>query len=125
MAIPGEENRTTAHDDSTQTTLDSNISASESLSADAEKSPQPVPEGRRVSSASNTAGSLTRVRSYNAYGCDSDVGWEDLGWPREGEVRDPFLVGWEGPEDPMNPRSKSLAMKWIIVLINSVAALCV
>jgi hypothetical protein len=125
MTTLGEENRTTAHDDSTQSTLGSNISASESPSTDVEEPPVPVPVTRRVSRASSTGESLGRVRSYNAYGCDSDVEWEDMGLPREGEVRDPFLVGWEGPDDPMNPRSRSLAVKWIIVLINSSAALCV
>lgn len=129
MAVLREENRTatTAHDDSTQTTLTSNRSGSDAPSTETKKSPEPEPVGRRVSRGTTTTeGSLTRVRSYNAYGCDTDVEWEDMGMPpREGEERDPFLVSWEGLEDPMNPRSKHLALKWMIVLINSSAALCV
>lgn len=40
--------------------------------------------------------------------------------------KDSYEVGWDGGEsDPMNPRSKSKAMKWSIVLICCVLPLCV
>lgn len=38
---------------------------------------------------------------------------------------EPFLVGWDGDADPMNPRSMSTFRRWIIVLIVSSSSLCV
>lgn len=38
---------------------------------------------------------------------------------------EPFLVGWDGDADPMNPRSMSKLRRWIIVLIVSSSSLCV
>ncbi|MCJ1395277.1 hypothetical protein MMC18_008161 [Xylographa bjoerkii] len=36
-----------------------------------------------------------------------------------------FEVGWDGDDDPMNPRSMSTGRKWLIVLIVSSSSLCV
>lgn len=36
-----------------------------------------------------------------------------------------FEVSWDGDNDPMNPRSKSLANKWVITLITSSSSVCV
>src|SRR5437899_2975627 len=68
--------------------------------------------------------SISRIRSQNGYGCDDNEQSSDD--EREDEEKDPFEVGWDGGEnDPMNPRSKSKAAKWAIVLICSFASFCV
>lgn len=36
-----------------------------------------------------------------------------------------FEVAWDGDDDPLNPRSRSLARKWLVVLIVSASSLCV
>ncbi|KAK4984104.1 hypothetical protein LTR66_008606 [Elasticomyces elasticus] len=36
-----------------------------------------------------------------------------------------FEVGWDGDDDPMNPRSRNKADKWLIVVILSTSAFCV
>jgi len=41
------------------------------------------------------------------------------------ELEKEFEVGWDGDNDPMNPKSKSLAQKWLIVLILAASSLCV
>ena len=41
------------------------------------------------------------------------------------ESEKPFEVGWEGDDDPTNPRSMSTGRKWLIVLIVSTSSLCV
>jgi len=42
------------------------------------------------------------------------------------EDKDPFEVRWDhGDNDPMNPRSMSMARKWVVVLIVSASSLCV
>lgn len=39
--------------------------------------------------------------------------------------KDVYEVTWDGDNDPMNPRSRSKARKWIVVLIVSASSLCV
>lgn len=76
--------------------------------------------------------SISRSRSNNGYGCDE--GTEDNAVAVsendcEGEAEptsDPFEVHWDGgDEDPMNPRSFSMARKWLVVLIVSASSMCV
>lgn len=76
--------------------------------------------------------SVSRTRSNNGYGCDGGI--EDAvvavsGIDPEGRavaVNDPFEVHWDGGDrDPMNPRSRSKARKWVVVLIVSASSLCV
>lgn len=66
---------------------------------------------------------MSRVRSQNGYGVsDKDDG--DI-TPGSGSA-EPFLVKWDGgDDDPKSPRSFSKVRKWIIVLIVSMASLCV
>lgn len=71
---------------------------------------------------------LSRTRSNNGYGCDENTeSAEDL----EGGIdtvieKDPFEVHWEnGDNDPLNPRSMSIARKWLVVIIVSASSLCV
>ena len=68
--------------------------------------------------------SISRTRSNNGYGCDE--GTEDNVVPRVGDdlethavaVKDPFEVHWDGGDnDPMNPRSLSMARKWVVVAV--------
>lgn len=80
-----------------------------------------------VSRASSTH-SMSRQRSHNYWSCDEheEIDGEDEDQRREAEEKDPFEVAWEnGERDPMNPRSKSKLAKWAIVLICSLASLCV
>jgi hypothetical protein len=81
----------------------------------------------------NTATSLrsiSRTRSNNGYGCDDveEDTKEGAGDIEGGAAvqKDPFEVHWDGGDnDPMNPRSLSMAKKWVIVLIVSASSLCV
>ncbi|KKZ68044.1 hypothetical protein EMCG_06254 [[Emmonsia] crescens] len=36
-----------------------------------------------------------------------------------------YIVRWDGPDDPGNPRNRSLARKWVIVLVMAVGSVCV
>ena len=77
--------------------------------------------------------SLTRIRSNNGYGCDEgDESTEEEGSSGDVEAggvpeeKDPFEVHWEGGDnDPLNPRSMTMARKWLIVIIVSLSSLCV
>jgi hypothetical protein len=69
--------------------------------------------------------SISRVRSQNGYGCDDQDSENAVDAETQTE-KDPYEVGWEdGDNDPLNPRRKSKAMKWLIVIICSMASLCV
>ncbi|KAH7410685.1 major facilitator superfamily domain-containing protein [Cadophora sp. MPI-SDFR-AT-0126] len=73
----------------------------------------------------STRPSFGRTRTHNGYGCDDN---EDSGQDVEGGApeKDPFDVVWDGGEsDPLNPRSMTLARKWLVVLIVSASSLCV
>jgi hypothetical protein len=80
---------------------------------------------------SNSIRSMSRVRSNNGYGCDDaqDSSQETIGDVEKagGQAeKDPFEVHWEGGDsDPMNPRSRSMGRKWLIVIIVSASSLCV
>jgi hypothetical protein len=80
---------------------------------------------------SNSRRSLSRARSNNGYGCDDtqdssqeeESGDVEAGGQAE---KDPFEVRWDGGDsDPMNPRSRSMTRKWVVVLIVSASSLCV
>lgn len=45
--------------------------------------------------------------------------------PIDGSAEKAFEVGWDGPDDPMNPKNMSTVRKWMIVMINAFGALCV
>lgn len=89
---------------------------------------------RTVSRNSNTAPaslrSISRTRSHNGYGCD-DIEEQDTPVGQDVESqgaaeKDPFEVGWDnGENDPANPRSMTMARKWLVVLIVSASSLCV
>ena len=71
---------------------------------------------------------MSRQRSHNYWSCDENIDndGEDEDREQGEEEKDPFEVGWQnGEKDPMNPRSKSKIAKWAIVLICSLASLCV
>lgn len=89
--------------------------------SDAEPQWEPLREARRTSRASREASlrSLSRARSQNGYGCDSDV-------EAPPPVEDPFIVGWEGGDaDPLNPRSRSVGLRWLSVVVMSLSSVCV
>lgn len=90
---------------------------------------------RAGSSGLSTRSSLSRVRSYNGYGCDDldePASEEDSGPdPEKGEApqareKDPFEVGFEGGNaDPWCPRSMKTPRKWAIVGLTSMGSFCV
>ncbi len=43
----------------------------------------------------------------------------------EGSQDKPFEVGWDGPDDPMNPKNMRTARKWLVVITLAVGSLCV
>jgi hypothetical protein len=77
--------------------------------------------------------SLARIRSNNGYGCDEgDESTEEEGSSGDVETgvaaveKDPYEVHWDGGDrDPLNPRSMTMARKWLIVIIVSLSSLCV
>ncbi|KAL1871180.1 hypothetical protein VTK73DRAFT_2231 [Phialemonium thermophilum] len=85
--------------------------------------------------ARSEAGSLSRERSNNGFGCDdldpelpddSAGGSPSPASSDEVQDKDPFEVSWEnGDEDPLNPRSMKLWRKWTIVLITCSGSFCV
>jgi hypothetical protein len=114
------------------------LESSMDISEDTEKSPEkewaPIrPQDSRsrdtrskpASRASSTH-SISRTRSHNYFSCDEHDD-TDVGDAEQGAAgKDPFEVGWEnGEKDPLNPRSKRKIAKWAIVLICSLASLCV
>lgn len=91
---------------------------------------------RTRSSGMSTRSSLSRVRSYNGYGCDEydEPGSSEEGAggdPEKGQgaqarEKDPFEVGFEGGNaDPWCPRSMNPARKWAIVGLTSMGSFCV
>jgi hypothetical protein len=115
--------------------LESSMDNSEDTANSPEKEWAPIrpQESRSLATRSKPASrassthSMTRQRSHNYWSCDENIDndGEDEDIER-GEEKDPFEVGWEnGERDPMNPRSKSKTAKWAIVLICSLASLCV
>lgn len=81
---------------------------------------------------SDSLRNLGRTRSQNGYGCDdTDVDDdEEAATQTSAAVKDPWEVGWDlqqdgGRLDPLNPRAMPFARKWAVVLIISLASLCV
>lgn len=80
---------------------------------------------------------LTKTRSQRSYaGADGYTRFsEDQEKSKMGEngensdaYIDPekkFEVGWDGDNDPMSPKSMSLARKWVVVLVMASSSLCV
>ncbi|KAH7346295.1 major facilitator superfamily domain-containing protein [Rhexocercosporidium sp. MPI-PUGE-AT-0058] len=97
----------------------------EPIAASGEATPsRPNTLGRNRTGVS-TRSSISRTRTHNGYGCDDN---EESGRDVEGGVpeKDPYDVVWEGGDmDPSNPRSMTLARKWLVVLIVSASSLCV
>lgn len=86
------------------------------------KNPKPNPESRP-----STSRTITRTRSNNGYGCDDpiDISDENNGGIGGQAEKDEFEVHWEGDHDPLNPKSFSMARKWLIVIIVSASSMCV
>jgi hypothetical protein len=36
-----------------------------------------------------------------------------------------FEVGWDGPDDPLNPKNMATTRKWLVVVILAFGSLCV
>lgn len=108
------------------------INASVGGQADKEfaKTQPPSRSANDVAQSSHANGpSLGRMGSQNGYGCDGDNSEDkrDAQDVENGPVeKDSFEVTWEnGDNDPLNPKSKSKAAKWLIVLLCAFASLCV
>jgi hypothetical protein len=57
---------------------------------------------------------------------DDGGGGNDVESGEAAPEKDPYEVRWEdGDNDPLNPRSRSMAKKWLVVLIVSASSLCV
>ncbi|KAK6364759.1 hypothetical protein LTS17_011864 [Exophiala oligosperma] len=73
---------------------------------------------------------ISRTSHVDGHGYFSDDGRND-GQEVEQQVNiedkdeNPFEVGWDGPEDPMNPKNMNVLRKWMIVIIIAFGALCV
>ncbi|KAF7545980.1 hypothetical protein G7Z17_g8759 [Cylindrodendrum hubeiense] len=81
--------------------------------------------GSGAQSRPSTSEALSRSVSQNGYGCEDAANSSDDATATPAE-KDPYEVGWEnGDEDPMCPRSMSTSRKWVIVIIVSMASLCV
>ncbi|KAK0641161.1 major facilitator superfamily domain-containing protein [Cercophora newfieldiana] len=78
----------------------------------------------RDTTRSHKTASLRRHISNNGYGCDDPLDDSDNPTfasppPPDDDEKDPFEVGWDGDNDPENPRNMSKAKKWVIVGITS------
>ncbi|OAL32814.1 hypothetical protein AYO20_07771 [Fonsecaea nubica] len=73
---------------------------------------------------SQTVGRVRSVATdgYSVYDVEEDETDQDSA---ERIKTTPYEVRWDGPGDKENPRNFNVARKWIIVLITSVASLCV
>lgn len=104
--------------------------------SDPEKAFQPIkarqkkPEGAGPGQASTSrSNSLYTTRSYgdgHGYTCFGHD--EEHQASNPGQAEDPekqFEVQWDGGSDPMNPRSRSKARKWLVVILVSMSSLCV
>lgn len=86
--------------------------------------------GSRTSSARSARSSLERTCSitdgYSHHAVDHDTlqepSDEEKALPKPGEE---FVVKWDGPSDPANPRNMHVARKWVIVVVLSLGSICV
>lgn len=92
------------------------------------QSPQPNnhrPSLNTIRTARNTTSIHRTPSSNNGYGCDTPLDEADVpsdgkappneSTPQESESeKDPFIVTWDGDDDPDNPRNMSTARKWVI-----------
>lgn len=103
------------------------IEDTNSTSPGKEWAPIRAQESRTPTTKAVSLRSLSRTRSQNGYSCDDNDDDDDREVAAGGiSEKDPYEVGWDdGDNDPLNPRSKSKAAKWTIVLICSFASLCV
>lgn len=91
-----------------------------------EKSEQPqqrAPDGAAlsVSSSQRLAGApLQPTRSYLT--CLSDDGVPDAARSNDDTK---YEVGWDGDEDPMNPRNMDKARKWLVTFTMALCSMCV
>lgn len=109
--------------------------------ADAAEKANPAPPSRRLSQTNSLVPittnksqgtlSLRPTRSCydgHSYLRDQDDEAND-GSPQDvdgGESPEKsFVVGYDGPNDPMNPKNMSPARKWLIVLTIALGSLCV
>ncbi|KAI2620156.1 MFS general substrate transporter [Hypomontagnella submonticulosa] len=73
--------------------------------------------------------SIGRVRSNNGHGCadleEGDTTEDTLTSTQPQNEKDPFEVVWDGDDDPLCPRSMSLARKWLVVVTVGMGSLCV
>lgn len=140
MSTSTSDRRDTAYSEhaftNTSTPTDGNLEESPTTTVDNEKErvwqpintdPYKVERSKsRGSGRPQSLRSLSRSRSHNGYSVD-DRNNSVIEDPENGGVtKDPFEVGWEGGDaDPLNPRSKSKAAKWTIVIICAMCSLCV
>lgn len=85
----------------------------------------------QTSSGRSTRSSLERACSisdgYSHHAVDRDTLQEPSEIEKAYHVpgEEEFLVKWDGPSDPGNPRNMRLARKWAIVLVLSLGSICV
>lgn len=104
------------------------------------QSPQPNnhrPSLNTIRTARNTTSIHRTPSSNNGYGCDTPLDEADV--PPDGKnppggsapqessesEKDPFIVTWDGDDDPDNPRNMSTTRKWVITGIACFGAFAV
>lgn len=83
-----------------------------------------VPTKSRVSTRSQR--SYAGADGYTRFSEDNEISTpaerkQETDTGQDGEI----IVDWDGENDPMSPRSMSIARKWLIVIILSASSLCV
>ncbi|EHY59877.1 hypothetical protein HRR83_009313 [Exophiala dermatitidis] len=73
------------------------------------------------SSRSYVDGHSTYISERDEEDADIDAQIVDV----EGSSAKAFEVGWDGPDDPMNPKNMSKGRKWLIVITLAFGSLCV
>lgn len=115
-----------------KTALDGELDDSEGMNEEAQIGKTGHPDANLRPEPLTKLPSHASQRSQRSYaGADGYTHFEEdeekqtSGPNGDGEQHDQYEVTWDGDDDPMNPRSKTTATKWIIVLIVSSCSLCV
>jgi len=89
---------------------------------------QPSGQSRAPSTARSACSARSFVDGHGIYFTEQDSGdeqnpdgQEDL----EVTSEKAFEVGWDGPDDPMNPKNMNTARKWLVVMTLALGSLCV
>ena len=89
------------------------------------------PEGASAERSRSRQSSRSLERTYTlsdgySHHVDDDEEMQQPPREKEGPSGDEeFVVKWDGPDDPDNPRNMSLFRRWVVVMVISLGSACV